>query len=110
MGEAEELDQLRKQRLEELKQKMGQQQSAEGQANEAEMQLDAVLRQVLSPEAKARLSNVQLVNRELYLKAAQTIVYIARSGKLQQKISDEELKRLLEKLQPKKKEINIKRK
>ncbi len=110
MSEENELDQLRQQRMEELKARMAQQQNAEQQAVEAEQQLDGLLRQVLEPEAKARLSNIRLVNRELYYKTAQTIAYIAKSGKLHQKISEAELKKLLERLSPPKKEIRIKRK
>jgi programmed cell death protein 5 len=67
------------------------------------------MRLVLTPEAKARLGNVKLVNYELYLKAAQTIIYLQKAGQIRGRITEEQLKQLLEKLSAKR-EITIKRK
>jgi programmed cell death protein 5 len=85
-----------------------------GEANEeakqekVEEQLEESLKMVLTQEAKMRLGNVKLVNRELYYKAVQAILYLARSGRITGKIDDVQIKQLLEKLSVKR-EISIKR-
>ena len=106
---AEEYEQLREQKMKELQEKMAEQQERQRKTSEAEMQLEEALKIVLSPEAKTRLANVKLVNRELYLTASQTILYLAKAKKLGGKITDEQLKELLRKLSEKK-EVVIKRK
>ncbi|MDO8627840.1 MAG: DNA-binding protein, partial [Candidatus Diapherotrites archaeon] len=93
------------------KQQLAQQQNQEQAHQDQELQIDAILRQVLSPEAKSRLSNIKLVNKELYAQVLQSILYIAKSGRLAEKISDQQLKTLLEKISGAgRKEITIKRK
>jgi len=104
-----EEDEIREKKLSELKKKYAEQQQNEKETAEAENRLDLVLRQVLEPEAKSRLSNVKLVNRELYLKATQAIVYLVNNGRVSGKISDAQLKNLLEQMIPRKKEISIRR-
>ena len=106
MNDAEEIKQKK---LEELKQQYVQQQTEEQKQLEAEAQLSALLRKILTDEARTRLNNVKLVNRELYLKTSQTIMYLVQAKRLQGKMNEAELKELLLKLSAKK-EINIKRK
>lgn len=76
---------------------------------ESEARISSMLRGVLTEEARARLGNVRLVNKELYLKAVQAVIYLQRAGQLQEKVGEEELKELLERLRSKR-EITIKRK
>lgn len=83
-----------------------QQQEAEKKAEE---QIDQLLKTLLDDAAKTRLSNVKLVNKGLYLKAAQAIIYLYRAGKISSKIDEEELKGILSKLNEKR-EIRIRRK
>ena len=104
-----DVEQLKEKRLEELKQQIAAQQAAQQEQLQAEIQLNALLRNILSPEAKQRLSNISLVNKELYLQVSQVLLYLAKAGQLQGRISDEQLKSLLEKIKGKKREIQIKR-
>jgi len=106
MNDAEEIKQKK---LEELKQQYVQQQTEEQKQLEAEAQLSALLRKILTDEARTRLNNVKLVNKELYLKASQAIMYLVQAKRLQGKMSEAELKELLLKLSAKK-EMKIKRK
>jgi programmed cell death protein 5 len=98
-------EQLKKKKMEEFQKK----QLEEQQMLEAEAKMDSVLRTLLSDAAKARLGNVKLVNKELYYKAVQAIIYLANAGQLHGKIEEDELRLLLDKIRSKK-EINIKRK
>lgn len=96
---------IRKEKLEELKKR---QMEEQGLA-EAEVKIDATVKSMLSEEARIRLNNVKLVNQQLYLKAVQLLLYLQRSGNIQGKISEGEVKQVLEKLRSKK-EIRIRRK
>ena len=97
-----ELDEIKQKKMQELRQK----QEAEA---ETEQKLDALVKSLLTEEARARLSNVKLVNKEVYFKAVQTIIYIFNAGQVQEKIDEVQLKELLKRL-TEKKEIKIKRK
>ena len=81
---------------EELRQKYLEQQQLKQQQEELEKQLEMILWKVLTPEAKQRLNNVKLANRQLYLLAAQNIVGFFQSNKAEGKINEEQVKELLE--------------
>lgn len=95
---AKSAESVRAKQLETLKKQVFEQQQAQEQAARAEAQLDETLRFLLSTEAKERLSNVRLANKTLYLKTAQTLLMLYKSGQLNEKISGEQIKQLLEKL------------
>ncbi len=101
-----ELDEIKQRKMEELKKKYEQQQEMERRAEE---QMDSLMRQLLSEKAKARLGNVRMVNKELYFKAVQAIIYLYKAGQIKGKLDGEQLKELLKKL-AERKEIKIKRK
>jgi len=111
MGD-DELAELRRRRLEQL-----QRQSADQQVMEEELrrqkQVDAqihhILLQVLEPEARERLANIKLTKPEFARAIEQQLVPIAQSGRLKQKITDAQLKELLQQLVPQKKDWNIRR-
>ena len=98
-------EEARQKKLEELKEEYAEKQKEEN----VELQLNQLARSLLTEEAKVRLSNVKLVNRELYMKALQSLIYLNRSGKVTGKISEGQLKQVLESLRNKR-EITIKRK
>lgn len=77
---------------------------------QTQMQIESLLRKTLTDEARQRLNNVKLVKNEIYLKALQTIFMLIQQGQVQEKLSDTELKSILENLSGSKKEINIRRK
>lgn len=72
------------------------------------MQIDIMMRKLLFPEAKERLSNIRIANQELYLKAVQALLYLQQTGR-QEKVTEEELKELLQSLS-RKRETKIVRK
>ncbi len=102
-------EEIKEKRINELREKYSKQYEQQQQQIELENQIDSALKIVLTEEAKSRLANVRLVNRDLYLKTAQSLIFLYKSGKIQEKIGEEELKRLLEQLSAKR-EITIKRK
>lgn len=106
MNEAEN---IKEQKLAELKESMVRQQAEEEKKALAEQKIEMVLKRMLSPKAKARLKNVKLVNEERYWSAVQQLLLLYQSGRIQGAVSEEQIKRLLAAFSQKR-EIKIKRK
>lgn len=90
-------------------QKMLEESKKQDREAQAEQALNQVLKNLLTDEARQRLYNIRLVNNSLFSQAVQTIVYLSRQGRIEEKIGDTELKQLLERLSAKK-ETTIRRK
>ncbi len=104
-----EYEEAKQKKLEEMKKKYAEQQNTQQQEMQADVQLSTLLNQILEPEAKQRLTNIKLVNKERYLMVSQHLLYLAKAGQLPGKLSDAQLKTLLAKA-TQKREINITRK
>ncbi|MAG18321.1 MAG: DNA-binding protein [Candidatus Diapherotrites archaeon] len=100
---------LKEKKLDELKQKYLKQQEEENQALEMEDKMQSILKSILTEEAKQRLSNVRLVNKELYTRAFQAIMGLVQKGMVQGKLNEEQVKEILRQLN-KRRDINITRK
>jgi programmed cell death protein 5 len=80
------------------------QQAAEQQARLKE----AYLRMFLTSEARQRLSNVRMVKPDIAQIVEDQIIQLGTTGRLRRQIDDEELKNILSKLSPERKEFKIK--
>ncbi len=95
---------LQKQReLEEL-------QKQQEMQRQIEMQKKAILRAILEPEARERLSRLKLAHPELAEAVENQLIYLAQAGKIQSKITDAMLVEILKRVQPKRRETRIIRK
>lgn len=65
------------------------------QAREAAAQRDAVLRQLLTPEARMRLANVRMVRSETAGMVENYLMAMATQGRLRPPVSDEQLRSIL---------------
>ncbi len=101
-----ELEALRQKRMAELQRD---QSVREDEAKRFEMQKQAVLRQILTPEARDRLANIKLANPEQAEAVEMQLIQIAQSGRIQGVIDDNMLREVLQKIIPRKREINIQR-
>ena len=105
----EELEEIKKKKMEQLKK----QQESQEQQQEAEEQMraqkKAILRQIMTPDARERLGNLRVARPDLADRIESQIISLAQRGVTQGKIDDETLKELLKKLKGNKKEINIQR-
>jgi programmed cell death protein 5 len=111
MSSDEELEKLRQRRVAELQAQRAQQgQAAQAQA-QAEAQKDAVMRKILTPEARARLQNVKLVRPDFAEQVEMQLIQVAQTGRVPLPITDDLLKRLLAELQSQqaKRDISIRR-
>ena len=111
----ERLEELREQRLDELRERQGDEgageqeaarQAAEGQA---EAQKQAVLKQYLTDGARQRLNAVQMSKPEFAEQVEQQVVALAQSGRIQDRIDEEQMKQILKELTPDSKSFNIRR-
>jgi programmed cell death protein 5 len=105
----EELDQIRKRKLLSMQQRN----NAEDRQAQAEQQLEAqkqaLLRQILTPEARERLNNLKMVKPEFTEQLELQLIQTAQNGKLPIPLSDPQLKQILVQLQSRKRDIKITR-
>ncbi|OPX62426.1 MAG: DNA-binding protein [Methanomassiliicoccales archaeon PtaB.Bin134] len=105
-----ELSELRRRKMAEM-QRQGEQQAAmEQQAQAMETQRQAILRQLLTPEARDRLANVRMAYPDVARSVEEQLIRLAQMGQLNSQIDEPTLKQILRKVSPQKREINIARK
>ncbi len=106
----QELQALRQKKMAQLQMAQQQETAMKDDAERAESQKQAILRQILTVEAKERLGRLKLGYPELATNIENQLIMLHRSGRLPGQVDDETLKKLLAQVQPKKREISITRK
>src|SRR5437016_13306786 len=102
----EELEELRRRRMAQLQQRASSDDQRRAQAQQqVERQKQAIIRRILTPEARQRLTNIRMVKPELAEDLEMQLIKLAQSGRLQGQIKDEQLKRTIQHVQSKTKEI-----
>jgi len=105
----EELAEIRRRkRLAMQKQATDEQQQAQLE-QQMEAQKQALLRQILTPEARQRLTNLNMIKPEFTQQLELQLIQLAQTGKLPVPISDAQLKQILIQLQSRKRETTIRR-
>lgn len=86
--------------------------SDEGKPTDAEVTAlkDQALRTLLSPEARLRLNNVKMVKPDLAAMVENYLLGMASQGRLNNQISDDQLKQILLSIQQPKRDFKINRK
>jgi len=108
LGE-EELEALRRRRLAELQRgAVDEQRRAEVQ-QQVEVQKQAILKRILTPEARQRLTNIRMVRSDFAEQLELQLIQLAQSGRVKLPISDEQLKEALVRIQSQRKDIKIRR-
>jgi len=109
----EELDAIKRKKLEELKQQAAQHQSMEAQQKEFESKKYQLMRKILSQEGRQRLENIRMVKPQLAEQIELQLIQLFQSGQLRGAIPlpDKAFKKLLEQISSlgRKKEFNIKK-
>jgi programmed cell death protein 5 len=105
----EELDALRKRRMLELQQRMVDEQKQAQAQQQLEGQKQALLRRILTPEARRRLTNLNMVKPEFTQQLELQLIQLAQQGRINLPINDDQLKELLVKLQAGKRDYTIRR-
>ena len=108
MSEEEELERIRRRKLEALQRRIYEEQQLEKQ-REVEMKIQAILRQILTPEARQRLANIKIVRPEFARQIEIQLIQLFQKGVLNSPLSDRQLKEILSRIQRGKREIRIRR-
>ncbi len=113
MSNDEELDAIKRKKLEELKQQAAQHQSMEAQQKEFESKKYQLMRKILSQEGRQRLENIRMVKPQLAEQIELQLIQLFQSGQLRgaTPLPDKAFKKLLEQISSlgRKKEFNIKK-
>lgn len=105
----EELEAIKRRRLLEYQKLLERVQREEEQRRIYEMRKEAILRHILTPKARQRLTNLKLVRPELVEQLEGQLIQLASSGRIQTPISDEVLKEILKNVMARsRKEIKLK--
>ena len=109
----EELEKLKKKKLQEMEQQAAFQDSIEEQQETQKKQFEEqkkmILRAILTTKARERLGRIKVARPEIVENIENQLIMAAQSGQLKNKINDEQLRMLLSKAIPKKRDIKIKR-
>ena len=93
----------------ELQQRMVDEQKQVQAHQQMESQKQALLRRILTPEARRRLTNLHIVKPEFTQQLELQLIQLAQQGRINIPITDEQLKELLVKLQSGKRDYTIRR-
>ncbi|MFX1260923.1 MAG: DNA-binding protein [Promethearchaeota archaeon] len=103
----EELDEIRRRKLASLREEAFEEQAREQQVAEAQAQKEAILRQILTPEARSRLTNIRMVKPQIAEQIEMQLIQLASSGRLRARVTDEQLKKLLQQITGQERERKI---
>ena len=110
MSEDEEIEALRKKRALELQRRLSQEQQRIQMQQQIEMQKQALLRRILSSDARQRLTNLRMVKPEFAAQIELQLIQLAQAGRLSIPVTDDQLKEILARLQSQRRDIKIRRK
>jgi programmed cell death protein 5 len=109
MAEEEEIEELRRRKMLELKARLEEQQRQAEQRRQYQIQKRLAILQIMTPEARSRLANIRAAKPEFAEQLELQLIQLAQSGKLGSKITDAQLREILGRLQARKREFKIRR-
>lgn len=105
----DELEELRRRKMAELQQQAALEQQAATQEAEIRAQRAAVLRQILTPEARERLANLRMVKAGFAEQLENELIRLAQMNRLPEvPITDKTLKTMLSQVKGRQRETKIK--
>jgi programmed cell death protein 5 len=105
----DELEELRRKKMSALQRQIADEQRQVQTQQRLEAQKEALLRSMLSPEARQRLTNLKMVKPEFTEQLELQLIQLVQQGRLPVPLSDEQLKQVLVQLQGRKREMKIRR-
>lgn len=109
MEDEGELEALRRKKALELQAQYEEQQRQAELKRQFEIQKKAIISQILTPEARSRLANIRAVKPEFAEQLEIQLMQLAQAGRIGAKITDSQLKEILDRLQSRKRDIRIRR-
>jgi len=105
----EEVEELRRRRLLELRRRLAQEQEKTQRVQQLEMQKQSLLRRILTADARQRLTNLKIVKPEFANQLELQLIQLAQQGRVELPMTDEQLKEILIRLQSQRRDIKIRR-
>lgn len=102
-----ELTALRKKRVDQLQNEQLSQQQMEEQQRHIENQRQAILKAILTNEARERLANIKLAKPDYAATLENQLIQLAQTRRVSDKITDQQLRQLLQQLTKTKREGKI---
>ncbi|RLF39379.1 MAG: DNA-binding protein [Thermoplasmata archaeon] len=111
MEENNEIEEIKKRKLEQLRQQIAIRQAQEAVEEEERIEEEKrrLLSYILTSEARQRLARIKMARPEFARLIEDQLILLMQSGKIKQKIGDEELKRILAQIASRKRETKIRR-
>jgi len=108
----DELEEIRRRKRAQYESQVYDAQRQQEMQEEVNAQKQAILRKILSPEARSRLANITMVRPDFAAQIELQLIQLAQSGQLSRlgplPLSDENFKLILTKITGKKQDIKIK--
>jgi programmed cell death protein 5 len=104
-----ELEELRRRKMAELQRQRDQQAAAQDQLKQVDEQKAAIMRQILTPEARDRLATVKMAYPDVARAVEDQLIRLVQAGQINRQIDEPTLKSILRKVAPQKRDITIER-
>ena len=112
----DELAKLRAKRMAQIQSQLEEQAAAQAEAEiqqesqkAAIAELDAAMKQILTPDARSRLASLNLVNPELTTRVKSHLATLSNENRIALPVNDDQLKRILAGLSENRRETRIRR-
>ncbi len=105
----EEIEELRRRKLLELQRRLTEEQQRAQAQRQIEIQKQALLRRILTPDARRRLTNLKMVKQDFAQQLELQLIQLAQQGKIDIPVTDKQLKEILVRLQSGRREFKIRR-
>ena len=99
-----------KRRMMQEMQQQQQDEQQEAQEEYVQAQKKALLRQILTPNARERLGRIRVAQPQRAEMMENQLINLYQMGRIQEKLNDEQFQEVIKRLTPKKRDINIRRK
>ena len=108
-----ELEELRRRKMAQMQQsqeaQLQQQAMMEERAKQMEAERQAVMRQLLTPDARERLGKVRMAYPDVAAAVEEQLIRLMQMGRIRNQIDDATLKAILRQVSPQRREIKIER-
>lgn len=104
-----ELEELRRRKMAELQRQRDQQAMQQDQMKQVDDQKAAIMRQILTPEARDRLATVKMAYPDVARAVEDQLIRLVQAGQINRQIDEPTLKQILRKVAPQKRDITIER-
>ncbi len=105
----EELEELRKRRLSAMRRQASDEQKNVQAEEQVDQERQALLRSILAPEARQRLTNLKMIKPDLVSQLELQLIQLAQQGRVPIPMGDDQLKKILVQLHSRKRETTITR-